>query len=90
MIEYVDSNVNWNTHLSAVSTKVSRVIGYLHKLKYVFPSYIFRMIYDCLILLYSNYSLLALGCKCQIIKKLQKKQSGLCILNRLLLTQNQF
>ena len=38
----IDSNLNWNSHLSAVSTKVSRVIGLLHKLKYVFPSYIFH------------------------------------------------
>ena len=36
----IDSNLNWKTHLSAVSTKVFRVIGLLHKLRYVFPSYI--------------------------------------------------
>ena len=39
----IDSNLNWKAHLSAVSTKVSRVIGLLHKLKYVFPSYILRI-----------------------------------------------
>ena len=69
----IDSNFNWKAHLSAVSTKVSRVIGLLHKLKYVFPSYILRMIYNSLILPHFNYSLLAWGCKCQNIEILQKK-----------------
>ena len=39
-------DLNWKAHLSAVSTIVSRVIGLLHKIKYVFPSYILRMIYN--------------------------------------------
>ena len=69
----IDSNLNWKAHLSAVSTKVSRVIGLLHKLKYMFPSYILRMIYNSLILPHFNYSLLAWGCKCQNIETLQKK-----------------
>ena len=69
----IDSNLNWKAHLSAVSTKVSRVIGLLHKLKYVFPSYSLRMIYNSLILPHFNYSLLAWGCKCQNIEILQKK-----------------
>ena len=68
----IDSNLNWKAHLSAVSTKVSRIIGLLHKLKYVFPSYILRMIYNSIILFHFNYSLLGWGCKCQNIEILQK------------------
>ena len=64
----IDSNLNWRAHLSAVSTKVSRVIGLLHKLKYMFPSYILRMIYNSFILPHFNYSLKAWGCKCQNIE----------------------
>ena len=33
----IDANLNWKAHLNAISTKVSRIIGLLHKLKYVFP-----------------------------------------------------
>ena len=33
----IDSNLNWEAHLNAIGTKVSRIIGLLHKLKYVFP-----------------------------------------------------
>ena len=40
----IDSNLKWKAHLSAVSTKVSRVIGLLHNLNYMFPSYTLRMI----------------------------------------------
>ena len=69
----IDSNLNWKAHLSAVSTKVSSVIGLLHTLKYVFPSYILRMIYNSLILPHFNYSLSIWGCKCQNIEILQKK-----------------
>ena len=68
----IDSNLNRKAHLSAVSTKVSRAIGLLHKLKYVFLSYILHMIYNSLILFQFNYSLLTWGCKCQNIKILQK------------------
>ena len=56
-----------------VSTKISRVIGLLRKLKYIFPSYILHTIYNSLILPHINYSLLAWGMKCQKIELLQKK-----------------
>ena len=69
----IDSNLNWKAHLSAISTKVSRVLGLLHKLKYAFPSYILRMIYNSLCFPHFNYSLLAWSCKCQNIEILQKR-----------------
>ena len=59
-----------------VNTKISRIIGLLRKLKYIFPSDILHTIYNSLILHhinYSNYSLLAWGTKCQKIELLQKK-----------------
>ena len=33
----IDANLNWKSHLNSIGTKVSRSIGLLHKLKYVFP-----------------------------------------------------
>ena len=45
----------------------------LRKLKYLFISYILHTIYNSLILPHINYSLLALGTKCQKIELLQKK-----------------
>ena len=34
----IDSNLNWKAHLSAIGNKISRVIGLLRKLKYIFPN----------------------------------------------------
>ena len=36
----LDSSLNWKAHLKAISSKISRVIGLLRKLKYIFPKYI--------------------------------------------------
>ena len=55
----IDCNLNWKAHLHMVSTKISRVIGLLRKLKYILPSYILHTIYNSLILPHINYSLLA-------------------------------
>ena len=54
----IDCNVIWKAHIHMVSTNISRVIGLLRKLKYIFPSY------NSLILPHINYSLLAWGTKC--------------------------
>ena len=32
----IDANLNWKAHLNTIGTKVSRIIGLLYKLKYVF------------------------------------------------------
>ena len=32
----IDANLNWKAHLNAIGNKVSRIIGLIHKLKYVF------------------------------------------------------
>ena len=32
----IDSNLNWKAILNAISTKISRIIGLLHKLKNIF------------------------------------------------------
>ena len=42
----IDSNLNWKAHLSAIGTKISRVIGLLHILKYIFPKQVLHSIYD--------------------------------------------
>ena len=55
----IDSNLNWKAHLSAIGTKISRVIGLLHKLKNIFPKQVLHSIYNSLIMPHLNYSLLA-------------------------------
>ena len=82
-IEQVNEFTFWGCSLIAiltgkliyimVSTKISRVIGLLRKLKYIFPSYILHTIYNSLILPHINYSFLTWGTKCQKTDLLQKK-----------------
>ena len=69
----LDSSLSFKFHLIKISNKISRVIGLLHKLKNIFPSYLLRIIYNSLILPHMNYSLLAWGANCHSIKLLQKK-----------------
>ena len=60
----IDSNLSFKSNISIIGNKISRVIGLLHKLKYIFPSYLLRMIYNSLILPHKSYSLLAWGTNC--------------------------
>ena len=69
----LDSNLNWKAHTNFVSVKIARVIGLLHRLKFVFPKQILFSIYNSLILPHMSYSLLAWGTQCNTIELLQKK-----------------
>ena len=51
----LDCNLNFKSHSKIIRTKISRVIGLLHKLKYIVPAYLLRMIYNSLILPPINY-----------------------------------
>ena len=65
----INSSLNWKTHLSAINTKISRVIGLLHELKYIFPKQVLDSIYNSLIFPHLNYSLLAWGIKSHKIEQ---------------------
>ena len=68
----LDSNLSGKAHLSAISTKISRVIGLLYKSKYIFPKQVLHSIYNSLIIPHLNYSLLAWGRKSHKIDQQQK------------------
>ena len=70
----LDCKLNFKSHLKTIGTKISRVIRLLHKLKYIFPAYLLRMIYNSLILPHINYCLLAWGSNCHSIELLQQKK----------------
>ena len=69
----LDSNLNWKAHTNFISVKIARVIGLLHRLKFVFPKQILFSIYNSFILPHMNYLLLAWGNQCNKIELLQKK-----------------
>ena len=77
----IDSNLNWKAHLIAVTTKISRIIGLLHKLKYIFLKQVLHSIYNSLIMPHLNYSLLAWRIKSHKIEQLHKMLSQYSIPN---------
>ena len=74
----LDWNLNFKSHLKTIGTKLSIVIGLLYKLKYLFPAYLLRMIYNSLILPHINYCFLAWGLNCHSVELLQKKICSSC------------
>ena len=80
----IDSNLNWKAHLNAINTKITRIIGLLHKLKNIFPK---QVLHSILIMPHLNYSLLTWGIKSHKIEQLQKKgyQSALFQISKLLI-----
>ena len=54
----LDSNLSFKFHLTKIENKISRVIGLLHKLKHIFPSYILRILDDLQFIDFIPYELL--------------------------------
>ena len=68
----LDTALSWKYHTNMISIKISKVIGILHKLKYIFPKDILLTIYKSLILPHLNCGLLLWGVHLQNICVLQK------------------
>ena len=71
----LDSNLNWKAHTNFISVNIARVIGLLHRLKFVFPKQILFLIYNSLIFPQMSYSLLAWGTQCNKIEWLLQKKA---------------
>ena len=69
----INEMLNWNTHISKLSTKVSKSIGILYKLKLLLPLYILKILYNSLILPHFLYGILVWGTNTKEPFKLQKK-----------------
>lgn len=69
----IDEKLSWNEHITKISTKISRVIGILNKLKHQLPLNVKITMYNSLILPHINFGILLWGFKLSKIDKLQKK-----------------
>ena len=67
--------LSWKNHIhvAMVSNKISKVIGILYRLKYVFSEGVLFTLYNSLIVSYINYGLLLWGVDCHKLETLQKK-----------------
>ena len=57
----LDDKLSFKHHVNQISKKVSKVVGILHKVKYIFPSDILRHLYLTLFYPYLTYCVLAWG-----------------------------
>ena len=69
----IDQHVTWQNQLKNISTKISRSIGILNKLKHLLPTKTKLIIYNSFINSHINYCILAWGFKLSKITTLQKK-----------------
>ena len=69
----LDTALSWKYHTNMI---VIKIIGILHKLKYIFPKDILLTIYNSLNLTHLNYGLLLWGIHLQDISLLQKSHTS--------------
>ena len=69
----LDENLNWNSHLDIICTKISRSVALFYKLKHFLPLYILRTLYNSLVLPHLTYGILAWGMASERLFKFQKK-----------------
>ena len=68
----LDTSLSWKFHPKMIAIKISKIIGILHKLKFIFPKQILLIIYKSLIMPHLNYGLLLCGVNLKDIFLLQK------------------
>ena len=58
---YLNSKLNWDTHINVIGKKISRAVGIIKKLQLLLPKTILISLYNALVLPHINYCLLSWG-----------------------------
>ena len=69
----IDENMSWDSHINKISSKISRTLGTINKLKNFLPTYILKLVYNSLILPHLQYAILTWGFKQKRLFRLQKR-----------------
>ena len=69
----LDDNLSWENHTNMVTNKLSKIIGVLHRLKYIYPKHILLILYNSLFVPHINFGSLVWGTTIKRLSKLQKK-----------------
>ena len=69
----LDENLSWKVHVAMVTGKLSKIIGILNRLKYIYPAQVLLTIYKSLFVPHINYGSLVWDQNCDSVCKLQKK-----------------
>lgn len=59
----LNAQLNWSSHIRHITTKISRVIGVIYRLKDIYPEAVLLTLYNCLIVSHFTYCLLIWGSK---------------------------
>jgi len=70
---HVDEFLSWKVHIDVLSTKLSRTIGIMARMKNMLPCYVLRIIYFSLFASHLTYGILLWGYANDKISKLQKR-----------------
>ena len=69
----IEENLTWKNHVNMITNKLSKIIGILHRLTYIYPTHILLTIYNSLFIPHVNFGSLVWGTTIECISKLQKK-----------------
>ena len=70
---HLDENLTWNKNTNMLTNKLSKVLGILNRLKYIYPQHILLIIYNSLFMSHVNYGNILWGSCSNKIANLQKK-----------------
>ena len=70
---HLNTRLTWHTHVSEISKKISRAVGIIKKMQWIFLTEILLAIYNALVLPHINYCILSWGADSNTIFILQKK-----------------
>ena len=68
-----DECLSWKSHIKMIKNKLSKIIGIINKLKYIYPQHALLSIYNALFLSHMTYGLLLWGTQAEEVFRLQKK-----------------
>ena len=70
---HFNNTLTWKTHISVVSSKISKIIYIIRSLQFIYPVHILKLIYSSLIQSKLLYGLLLWGTNLNDIRVIQKK-----------------
>ena len=79
----IDSCLKWDKHINAISLKISRIIGYIRRIKHYLPDDVMRLLYNSLILPQLDYCNVVWGrsahCHLDKLQKLQNRYARMIL-----------
>ena len=66
----IDEKLTWKNHVNIITNKLSKIIGILNRLKYIYAKHILLTMYNSLFIPHVNFGSLVWGTNIERISKL--------------------